>query len=144
MEQYILSIHFNGTIIIIFPWKYHFILFFPLANLLLIKVCFGQWYVDCRLTSYIISSPECSLVKSMIQCCLPRITPTSKISAFTHHLGITVLIYNSLKRLICQNLAFLGSEWKSNIYIYFNRHYSWYTITTMWRKDSSKNFQNVS
>lgn len=92
---------------------------FPLSKSAITQGLF--WAMVCWLwahklvASSIISSPECSLGKSMIHCCPPRITSTSKKSPFTHHLDTMVLIYNSLKRLICQNLAFLGSEWKSNI-----------------------------
>ena len=34
---------------------------------------------------------EHSLVKTMIQCCLPRIIPASNIHLFIHHLDIMVL-----------------------------------------------------
>lgn len=88
-----------------------------LANLILI-IAWGNSMLTVvsqisRILPYIIT--KYSLIWWVWQCCLPRITPTSKTniySSFRHH-----STDSSLKRLICQNLSFLGSEWKSNIFL---------------------------
>lgn len=87
----IYSVHFNGTIQICFHENI-ILFFYPSTNMFLIKVCLGQWYVGSQVSSLLhFNTTEHSLVKSMIQCCLPRIIPASKINLFIRHLDIMVL-----------------------------------------------------